>query len=151
MRIEKAAIKDTETVKEITQTTIREVYPHYYPEGAVDFFSRHHSDEKIAADIEQGRVYLLFDGEAAAGTVTVAENEINRLFVLPQYQGKGHGRALMDLAEEIIAKDFDEIKLDASLPAKAIYQKRGFKEINYNIVSTDNGDFLCYDEMIKKL
>ena len=119
MKIEKASIKDTKLVKHITQATIRAVYPHYYPEGAVDFFSAHHSDERIISDIEQGRVYLIFHGEIAVGTVTVAYNEINRLFVLQEYQGQGFGRALMDFAEKEIACRYDEIKLDASLPAKA--------------------------------
>lgn len=151
MKIEKASIKDTKLVKHITQATIRAVYPHYYPAGAVDFFSAHHSDERIISDIEQGRVYLIFHGEIAVGTVTVADNEINRLFVLQEYQGQGFGRALMDFAEKEIACRYDEIKLDASLPAKAIYKKRGYEEISYNIIKTDNGDYLCYDEMVRKI
>ena len=151
MKIEKASIKDTKLVKHITQATIRAVYPHYYPAGAVDFFSAHHSDERIISDIEQGRVYLIFHGEIAVGTVTVADNEINRLFVLLEYQGQGFGRALMDFAEKEIACRYDEIKLDASLPAKAIYKKRGYEEISYNIIKTDNGDYLCYDEMVRKI
>ena len=151
MKIEKASIKDTKLVKHITQATIRAVYPHYYPEGAVDFFSAHHSDERIISDIEQGRVYLIFHGEIAVGTVTVADNEINRLFVLQEYQGQGFGRALMDFAEKEIACRYDEIKLDASLPAKAIYKNRGSEEISYNMIKTDNGDYLCYDEMVRKI
>ena len=151
MKIEIASIKDTKLVKHITQATIRAVYPHYYPEGAVDFFSAHHSDEKIISDIEQGRVYLIFHGEIAVGTVTVADNEINRLFVLQEYQGQGFGRALMDFAEKEIACRYDEIKLDDSLPAKVIYKKRGYEEISYNIIKTDNGDYLCYDEMVRKI
>ena len=151
MKIEKASIKDTKLVKHITQATIRAVYPHYYPAGAVDFFSAHHSDERIISDIEQGRVYLIFHGEIAVGTVTVADNEINRLFVLQEYQGQGFGRGLMDFAEKKIACRYDEIKLDASLPAKAIYKNRGYEEISYNMIKTDNGDYLCYDEMVRKI
>ncbi len=37
--------------------------------------------------------------------------------------------------------------MDASLPAKRIYRKRGYKETEYNTVKTDNGDYLCYDVM----
>ena len=33
-----AAANDFETVRQITQETIRAVYPAYYPAGAVDFF-----------------------------------------------------------------------------------------------------------------
>ena len=48
--IRPADINDFEAVRYITQTTIRTVYPNYYPEGAVEFFSAHHSDERIRED-----------------------------------------------------------------------------------------------------
>ena len=38
----------------------------------------------------------------------------------------------------------------ASLPAKPIYKKRGYRETEYHTVQTENGDFLCYDVMEMK-
>ncbi len=91
MSIIRADISDIETVKYITTETINSIYPHYYPEGAVDFFLGHHNDKNIENDIRVGIVYLCFDNENNAfGTVTVKENEICRLFVLPEYQGNGY-------------------------------------------------------------
>lgn len=145
--IRTADINDFEVVRDITQTTIRAVYPDYYPQGAVDFFSAHHSDERIREDIEQGYVYILEDEGVTAGTVTVAGNAINRLFVLPQYQRRGYGRALMDFAERKIASAYDSVVIDASLPAKSMYLKRGYKETEYNKIKTSNGDYLCFDVM----
>ncbi len=150
-RIVRAKENDLETVKKITQTTIREVYPKYYPSGAVEFFSEHHSDEKIMRDINAGIVYLIItDDGVPAGTVTLTDNEIDRLFVLPAFQGKGYGRALLDFAQEAIAKNYDVIKLHASLPAKSIYLKRGFHEVEYFKIDTGHGDYLCADVMEKK-
>ena len=142
---------DFDSVKNITQTTIWSVYPKYYPSGAVQFFSDHHSDERIKADIDARKVFLLEIDETEIGTVTVADNEINRLFVLPDFQRKGYGRELMDFAEEIIRKKHDYIILDASLPAKQIYLKRGYVTTKYNMIETENGDYLCYDVMEKHL
>ena len=85
------------------------------------------------------------------GTVTIRKNEICRLFVLPQYQGNGYGKELMDFAEAEISKHYDDIILDASLSAKSIYLKRGYKEIEYHIITTENNDCLCYDIMKKQL
>ena len=79
---------DFDSVKDITQTTIWSVYPKYYPSGAVQFFSNHHSDDRIRADIVAGIVFLIEVDGTAIGTVTVADNEINRLFVLPDFQRK---------------------------------------------------------------
>ena len=142
---------DFDSVKDITQTTIWSVYPKYYPSGAVQFFSNHHSDDRIRADIVARIVFLIEVDGTAIGTVTVADNEINRLFVLPDFQRKGYGRELMDFAEEIIRKKHDHIILDASLPAKQIYLKRGYVTAKYNMIETENGDYLCYDVMEKHL
>jgi GNAT superfamily N-acetyltransferase len=142
---------DFDSVKNITQTTIWSVYPKYYPSGAVQFFSDHHSDDRIKADIDAGKVFLLEVDGIEVGTVTVADNEINRLFVLSDFQRRGYGRELMYFAEEIIRKKHDHIILDASLPAKQIYLKRGYVATKYNIIETENGDYLCFDVMEKSI
>ena len=147
MDIIKADKDSFEDVKKITHITIMEIYPKYYPPGAVEFFLKHHSDESIVNDIEDGKVYLLIDDGDVVGTVTISENDINRLFVMPHYQHKRYGRTLLDFAEKEILKNYSFVEMDASLPAKRIYRKRGYKETAYNTVKTDNGDYLCYDVM----
>lgn len=152
MNIRQAVSSDTEIIYTITSDTISAVYPHYYPKGAVQFFLQHHSIDKIAADIAQNRVYIYYDGQMRnIGTVTVKENEINRLFVLPQFQGKGYGKALLNFAEKLIAEKFSEIILDASLPAKGMYLKLGYKAKEYHELPAANGDVLCYDVMKKQI
>ncbi len=149
MNIKKAVLSDAEMVKAITEQTINSVYPQYYPKGAVDFFLSHHNENNIKSDIEKGIVYVLYDNENAVGTVTLRDNEICRLFVLPEYQGKGFGGRLLDFAEKKIAENYGKIIIDASLPAKPIYLKRGYVFTEYHTIKTENGDFLCYDVMEK--
>ena len=151
MIIERAEPRHLALVRQIVRETISTVYPRYYPAGAVAFFLEHHSDAAICADIEAGSVYLLRDDDAAVGTVTVRGRELSRLFVLPAHQGHGYGRSLLDFAERQIAEAHDEIVLDASLPAKAIYLKRGYVDVEYHIVPVAAGQFLCYDVMRKTL
>lgn len=149
MQIIKAQPENFDTIKYITHKTISEIYPHYYAKGAVDFFLAHHSNENIIKDILAGIVYLLLDGEEAIGTVTMKENEICRLFVLPESQHKGFGRQLLNFAEEMIAEKYTEIYLDSSLPAKDIYLKRGYVAVEFHKIVAENGDVLCYDLMRK--
>lgn len=152
MNIVSARECDLTIIKKITHTTINEIYPHYYPNGAVAFFLSHHSDENIKEDISNHCVFICYDTEqTAVGTVTIRKNEICRLFVLPEYQGNGYGKALLDYAEKSIAQSYDEILIDASLSAKSIYLRRGYKEIEYHIIKTENNDYLCYDVMKKQL
>jgi len=149
MEIRKADINDFNFVNNITSITIKAIYPHYYPKGAVDFFLSHHSPENIKNDINSGNVYLLSSENNTIGTITVKGNHINRLFILPDFQKKGGGRILMDFAEKLISKHYKEILTDASLPAKGMYLKRGYTEAGYNKILTENSDYLCYDEMKK--
>ncbi len=151
MNIKKAELLDAETILKISELTISEIYPCYYPMGAVDFFLKHHSKDNIVNDIKNNAVYFCIDDNSCVvGTVTIKNNEICRLFVLPQYQGKGYGRELLNFSENKILKLYSEIYLDASLPAKSIYIKRGYKGIDYKSIKTENGDFLCYDIMVKQ-
>ena len=149
MNIIPATPAHLDTVETITRQTIAAIYPRYYPAGAVAFFQTHHSRERIRQDIEEGRVYLAMDGDTPVGTVTLQGNEIGRLFVKPEHQGKGAGRLLMRFAEETLFACHDAIVLHASLPAKRIYRKNGYREVAYHIIETENGDFLCFDEMRK--
>lgn len=152
INIRKAEAHEAAVVKDITHRTVSELYPRYYPKGAVEFFLKFHGDENIADDIKNGRTYLCIDDNGkAVGTVSVDKKHIGRLFVLPEHQGMGCGRALLDFAEKQIFTEYDEIVIDASFSAKAIYLKRGYRECEYKVVKTDNGDFLCYDIMTKKV
>lgn len=144
--------KDLDAVLNITHTTIKTVYPNYYPQGAVEFFLNHHSKTSIKRDISDKKVFLsLSKNNELTGTVTVSENELNRLFVLPQYQGNGYGSELMKFAENYIFSQHSTISLSASFPAKAIYLAKGYQPVEYHTIKTENGDFLCYDVMVKYL
>lgn len=149
MQIVKARTEKFDIIKHITHKTISEIYPHYYAKGVVDFFLAHHNNENIMKDILAGYVYLILDGEEAIGTVTIKENEICRLFVLPEHQHRGVGRQLLDFAEEMIAEEYTEIYLDSSLPAKNSYLKRGYVAVEAHKIVAENGDVLCYDLMEK--
>lgn len=148
--IRKADVKENDIITELVRKTIEAVYPQYYPAGAVDFFLAHHKPEKILADIEAGKVYVLEDG-VIAGTVTIDGNGIARLFVEPSGQGRGLGRQLMDFAENKIFEYSETVRIDSSLPAKSMYIKRGYREKEYCKICTDSGDFLCYDVMEKNI
>lgn len=152
MSIRQAVLADLSIVKNISEVTISEIYPHYYPKGAVNFFLEHHSEENILNDIKKNRVFLCLDIlQNAIGTITVKDNEICRLFVMPTYQGMGFGTEMLNFAEKIIFEQYSKVVLDASLPAKQIYLKRGYEEVKFNVITTRDNDFLCCDVMEKHI
>ena len=152
MSIRQAVLADLSIVKNISEVTISEIYPHYYPKGAVNFFLEHHSEENILNGIKKNRVFLCLDIlQNAIETITVKDNEICRLFVMPTYQGMGFGTEMLNFAEKIIFEQYSKVVLDASLPAKQIYLKRGYEEVKFNVITTRDNDFLCYDVMEKHI
>ena len=91
--------KDVEVILDIVQSSIKNVYPRYYPKEVVNFFCELHC----------------------------RDNHITRVYVKPEYQRKGYGSyIIMDCLETIISKQYDKAVLDASLPAIHLYEKRGY-------------------------
>jgi len=151
MKVIKATLADFDTVKNIVHRTIKTIYPHYYPIGVVKFFLNHHSDDNIRKGLETDTVILLDVDGIIVGTGSVYENEIGRVFVLPQFQGLGYGTSLMNELEDIISKNHSKIVLHSSLPAYNLYIKRGYTPVENCKVITPNKDVLCFNIMEKPI
>lgn len=137
-------------VSRIVEKTIQNVYPHYYPSGAVQFFLDLHSEVRIGKVMSSEEIYLVVVQGNVIGTGSIRKNEICRLFILPEYQGKGYGSRLMDLLEAQIFENYPKVHVDASFPAESMYLKRGYQIILYEKIETENGDCLCYHTMEKE-
>ncbi len=136
-----------ETVRHITHTTIKKIYPLYYPKGVVEFFLECHNISNIRSSIARHQVYLLEQDGVFSGTGSILSNEVYRLYVLPEYQGKGIGNMLMNYLERKLFMDFSVITIEASLPAYDFYYRRGYRPTEYCKYLTDSGDILCYHVM----
>lgn len=77
MELIKATQDDFRVVKNIVHNTIKDIYPNYYPKGAVEFFLSHHSDENIKNAIEEKEIYLLLEKNNFIGTGSI--NTCSRL------------------------------------------------------------------------
>ena len=133
----------------LVQQTIKEIYPKYYPQEVVDFFCELHSVENIRKDIENENVYVLYDNNALVGTGCFSDNHITRVYVLPEYQGRGYGTYIIKQLENDIKKRYDTVVLDASLPAVMLYEKLGYKTVNHNNYPVKNDVVLIYEVMEK--
>ncbi len=139
------------TIRDVLHTTIRTVYPKYYPQKVVDFFCRHHSIERILEGIDSGNMGVLLYENAIVGTGCYEGNHITGVYVLPDHQNQGFGSKIMDCLESEIFKKFDTILLDASLAAVFLYEHRGYKTIGHGIYELENDVKLIYEIMEKKL
>ena len=130
-----ANTEDAKEICEIAQDTIRKVY----------------NEDNIGADIKNESVYVILENNKIIGTGTIKENHITRVYVLPEFQGKGFGTFIMKKLEEKIGKQYDKAELDASLPACKLYYNLGYKTIDHGILECAGGVILVYEIMEKKL
>ena len=151
MKYISATIDNLDTIYNLVQNTIRTIYPKYYPTEVVDFFCEHHNPENIRKDIESGVVGILLVDGNIVGTGSYNDNHITRVYVNPDFQGKGYGSYIMQYLENIISHTYDSVSLDASLPASHLYERRGYKTIEHNKWNVANGRVLVYEVMEKEL
>lgn len=152
MRYIAANKEHADAIHNALQSTIRSVYPKYYPAEVAEFFCKLHSIEHVREGIASGNMgVLLSDDGEVVGTGCYDGNHITGVYVLPDWQGRGCGTQIINRLEELIGADHDTACLDASLPAACLYEHRGYKTIGHGIMDLDNGVKLVYEKMEKQL
>ncbi len=145
----KATCDESRLIFDIVQKTKGEIYPHYYTRAVVDFFGRIHSLEKISEDVMDGKIDVLIIDGKIAGTGSREEDHITRVYVLPEYEGKGYGSIIMDYLETDIFTKYGECYLDASLPAALFYEHRGYRTVEHKKHDIGDGEVMIYEIMKK--
>lgn len=151
MRYIAATADMAEAIYEVLHTTIKTVYPKYYPKEVADFFCQHHSKEHILEGIASGNMGVLVKGDAIVGTGCYDGNHITGVYVLPDYQKQGCGSRIMQCLEEEIMKTHNVVILDASLSAVCLYEHRGYRTVGHGVYELENGVRLVYEIMEKRL
>ena len=76
-------------IHNILHTSIRTVYPKYYPQEVAEFFCQLHSKAHILEGIASGNMGVLMDGDVGVGVGCFDGNHITGVYVLPSYQKQG--------------------------------------------------------------
>lgn len=109
--------------------------------------------EMIERYLERGIMYVLDDGIVKAECVVTDEGggilEIKNLAVLPEYQGQGFGRALIEFVDEKYAECYDILQVGTGESPLTVpfYEKCGFV-FSHRIKDffTDNYDHPIYED-----
>jgi len=124
------------------QQTVEDFFEKCFSTVGIPYSPRdRHAD---IADVERyymqnGCFWCLFDNEVLVGTVAVRLIDINnkvielkRMFVLPEYQGKGYGRLLLEHAIAYAREQqYHKVCLDTRKQfsaAQHLYRSSGFRE-----------------------
>ena len=85
-------------------------------------------------DIEKNRIFVLVADDEIIGTGSHTDDHITRVYVLPEYQGRGCGsRLIAEVEHECIEDGMKilavEVRTDNQRAVK-FYKERGFEVIN---------------------
>jgi len=139
-------------LKSLIHRTIALCYPGHYCAEAVRFFMNYHNEEAIRRDAREGCVVVLERAGRIVGTGTLVGDEIKRVFVDPAAQRLGAGRRIMQyLEDKAHSSRVATIKLDASLPSKAFYDKLGYDTVEKTFLPVENARRLDFFKMRKIL
>ena len=105
-----------------------------YPAAFIEENIRSHSPEEIAERTEKAHFYVAMDGDTIIGCGGIIgywgsteESYLTSIFVLPDYQGKGVGRKILETleADEYFRRAW-RTEVGSSLTAVSFYQRMGY-------------------------
>ncbi len=141
---------DAEEVSRLIGRNFIEINIRDYPVQEMEELASIYNAEKVKNIADNGHMYLVSDENTIVGTGTVAsywgsetESILLTIFVLPEYQGKGVGRLIMqNLENDEIFLRANRVEIPASITACEFYEKMGYKYKNNIKELTENGLYL---------
>lgn len=137
VEIERAALQDALTIKEILRETWHDTYASLLPKTAIETItSQWHAPELPTEQLQNPEIYFAIarDGGVVVGVITARRRDdivvVNRLYVRPQYQRRGIGRQLLESSYRTF-HDAQRVRLIVEAENRkgvAFYAKHGFRE-----------------------
>jgi GNAT superfamily N-acetyltransferase len=159
--IREATIDDVEAIRNIAEQTWRQVYAPILAKEQLDFMlTEIYSADKLWAQIDKGEqtyIMLIEDDKPVAFAAFSPRHEdpeiykLHKLYCLPQTQGKGYGKVLINkVIEETLAAGKHTLDLNVNRynNAKTFYEKMGFEVIYEEDVPI--GDYFMNDYVMRK-
>ncbi len=151
--IKKAGIEDINIITNIAMAVWPGTYVPIIGEAQVAYMlDRFYSDASLAAQMERGDTFIIcYDGErpigfASFGEVATDTYKLHKLYVLPETQGTGIGRVLLDHIQTAV-KNAGCTRLQLNVNrhnegAKGFYARMGFATIYDEDIDIGNGFFM---------
>ena len=146
MEIRRFTEADADAAAELVAVTVEVSNSRDYPPEYIAHLKETHSAEVLRQRAREGHMYVICDGEKSVGTGTIApywgsetESILLTIFILPDWQGRGLGRLLIEtLEQDEYAKRASRIEIPASLTAVNFYRHLGYDYKN-GVTEPENG------------
>ena len=79
------------------------------------------------------QVWIAAEGATVLGLIALKDNEIDRLYVAPEFQRRGVGSALLDKARELSPEWLGLFTHQRNEKARRFYEARGFSAVRFGM------------------
>jgi diamine N-acetyltransferase len=149
--IVKATLQDIHLIQEIAQKTWPETYGTILSKSQFEYMMKMmYSDESLLQQFQKNHLfYLAYEQAKCLGFTSCEKNylskkgtRIHKIYILPEAQGKGVGKVLMEKVQEIAQENQSEVislNVNKYNKAFAFYQKLGFEIVGQEDIEIGNG------------
>jgi len=153
LEIKRATPTDANAAFDIRRAAIRSQCIGAYTAEQMALWTRGKAEDGYSALMEKPFYLGWLNGEPiATGMLDPANDEVGALFVLPAFTGRGYGKAMLDLLEQVARElAIEEVVLDATLNAASFYRACGYVGDEQAIYHSPSGLQLACIPMKKHL
>ena len=134
MEIRRFKPEDAEETAKLVAKTLKACNSKDYSEQDIEFNIRSHTAKVLTERASRSHMYVVCDNERIVGCGAIAgywgsttESILLTIFVLPEYQGQGIGRSIIEtLEKDEYFLRADRIEIPASITAVDFYRKMGY-------------------------
>ncbi|MEA2952114.1 MAG: hypothetical protein QOJ96_1634 [Alphaproteobacteria bacterium] len=146
--IRAATTADAPTISALIQRTIRITNSHDYGREIVDLICTNFTVEKVVQKMAERDVFVCFQDDVLAGTISLGDDKLHSLFVEPCLQRRGVGTLLVEYLEKhAIRRGFSLLRLSSSITARPFYESLGYQLIRFE-ERKDGSTFLMSKTLI---
>jgi len=127
VQIRRALDSEAEAISGLVVQTLRLSNARDYPPEVIDRVAANFDAAGVRELMATREVFVALDGERVVATASLAGDVLRSVFVLPEMQGRGLGKALMKHVEGVArAAGVQQLRVPASLTAVPFYSALGY-------------------------
>lgn len=153
LEIKRATPADAQTAFDIRLLAIRSQCIGAYTAEQMALWTRGKAEDGYDTLMDKPFYLGWVNGEpVVTGMLDLDNNEMGALFVLPEFAGRGYGKAMLDHLEKLARQmAIEEVVLDSTLNAASFYRACGYVGEEQAVYHSPSGLELACIPMVKRL